>query len=73
MAPIRANGQDEYRSELARPISSLSTVAGSSAACVDDSRQRNVAGYVVVAHDKGNRAGCACHEFRDIGKYYTQL
>jgi len=41
------------------------------ARCIDAERLSAVAGRVVVARRKGNRAGCACYESRDIGAYDT--
>lgn len=48
-------------------------LAGSARAarCVDAARLAAVAGHPLRAREKGNRAGCACHESRDIGAYDT--
>lgn len=39
------------------------------ARCIDAGRLSDVAGRPIAAKAKGNRAGCACHESRDIGAY----
>lgn len=39
------------------------------ARCVDALRLSDVAGHPIRAREKGNRAGCACAETRDIGAY----
>ena len=44
---------------------------GPPAACVDARRLSDVAGRPVAARVKGNRPGCACAEYRDIGAYDT--
>ena len=41
------------------------------AACVDAPRLSDLAGRPLAARRKGNRAGCACAESRDIGAYDT--
>jgi hypothetical protein len=41
------------------------------ARCIDAGRLAAVAGRPIVAREKGNRPGCACHESRDIGEYDT--
>ncbi|MGQ9917398.1 MAG: DUF1848 domain-containing protein [Bryobacteraceae bacterium] len=39
--------------------------------CVDARRLAAISGERLVAPQKGNRPGCACHESRDIGEYDT--
>lgn len=39
------------------------------ASCIDTQRLSDVAGRAIVAREKGNRAGCACAQSRDIGAY----
>ena len=41
------------------------------ARCIDAVRLSDVAGYDIVARQKGNREGCLCAESRDIGAYDT--
>jgi hypothetical protein len=37
--------------------------------CIDVQRLSDVAGRAIAAREKGNRAGCACAQSRDIGAY----
>jgi hypothetical protein len=37
--------------------------------CIDVQRLSDVAGRAIAAREKGNRAGCACAQARDIGAY----
>jgi DNA repair photolyase len=39
------------------------------ARCIDAERLSDIAGRPIRARTKGNRAGCLCHESRDIGAY----
>jgi len=39
------------------------------ARCIDAARLSDIAGRAITARIKGNRAGCLCHESRDIGAY----
>lgn len=41
----------------------------SAAHCIDVARLSDVAGRDIAAREKGNRAGCACAQSRDIGAY----
>jgi hypothetical protein len=41
------------------------------AQCIDVARLSDIAGRDITAREKGNRAGCACAEARDIGAYDT--
>jgi hypothetical protein len=41
------------------------------ARCIDAARLSAIAGTVIEAPTKGNRAGCRCAESRDIGEYDT--
>ena len=41
------------------------------ARCIDAGRLSDIAGYPILAREKGNRDGCLCAESRDIGAYNT--
>jgi DNA repair photolyase len=41
------------------------------ARCIDAERLSDIAGYAILAREKGNRSGCLCAESRDIGAYDT--
>ncbi|MFT5488885.1 MAG: hypothetical protein ACI9JL_003644 [Paracoccaceae bacterium] len=41
------------------------------ARCIDAARLSDIAGYDILARQKGNRDGCLCAESRDIGSYDT--
>lgn len=49
----------------------LASAGFEAARCIDAERLSLVAGYDIEAPVRGNRAGCLCHQARDIGAYDT--
>lgn len=52
-------------------ICSQAVALGDPAQCIDAHRLSDIAGYEIVARQKGKRSDCLCAESRDIGAYDT--
>ena len=52
-------------------ICSQAKALGDPARCIDAHRLSDIAGYEIVARQKGKRSDCLCAESRDIGAYDT--